>query len=454
MNIIVLDSANKKLTGVLAESATTQPVFTCHYYDSDTGITEASSDGAFNSTTPVDMVAAPTAKRIIKEITIYNGDDKDHTVAVMLDNDGTARIIWKGVVKESASVFLSEAEATRDTKVSITTTVETADSIEGDGSDGDKIKLVGDVATPDNDKYYGTDDGGNKGYHSLPSEEFTSVETEDSITGDGTPGTPVKLVGDAETPGNEKYYGTDDSGNKGYHDLPEGNGGASTYDDLTDTPASKADKAGHLVQVNSGETAHEYVESKEIPALEEGKIWVGGEEGIETTDLPEGGTSLSKASAAEVDTGTDDEKYVTAKGIKDAKNVPNVAPGTSGNVLTSDGTDWTSAAPSGGGGGDSTKLAGINAQTGTTYTLVLADAGKRVRCTNENAITVTVPQNSSVAYDIGTVIEVEQGGAGVVTLDEDTNVTINSSVKTWGQYSAVRLLKLDTNLWTVDGGSE
>ena len=108
----------------------------------------------------------------------------------------------------------------------------------------------------------------------------------------------------------------------------------------------------------------------------------------------------------------------------------------------------------GGGGGDYIKLAGINAQTGTTYTFVIGDAGKRVRCTNANAITVTVPQNSSVAYDIGTVIEVEQGGAGVVTLDEDTNVTINSSVKTWGQYSAVRLLKLDTNLWTVDGGSE
>ena len=100
------------------------------------------------------------------------------------------------------------------------------------------------------------------------------------------------------------------------------------------------------------------------------------------------------------------------------------------------------------------KIVAINAQTGTTYTFVIGDAGKRVRCTNANAITVTVPQNSSVAYDIGTVIEVEQGGAGVVTLDEDTNVVINGALKTWGQYSAVRLLKLDTNLWTVDGGSE
>jgi len=60
-------------------------------------------------------------------------------------------------------------------------------------------------------------------------------------------------------------------------------------------------------------------------------------------------TPLSKASGTELDTGTDDAKFATAKAIKDSKNVPSVAPGAVGNVLTSDGTDWTSAA--GGGGG-------------------------------------------------------------------------------------------------------
>ena len=57
-------------------------------------------------------------------------------------------------------------------------------------------------------------------------------------------------------------------------------------------------------------------------------------------------SSPSKATGAELDTGTDDAKFATAKAIKDAHNVPSVAPGTSGNVLTSDGTDWVSAAPS------------------------------------------------------------------------------------------------------------
>lgn len=56
----------------------------------------------------------------------------------------------------------------------------------------------------------------------------------------------------------------------------------------------------------------------------------------------------SKAAGSDLDTGTDDSKYATAKALKDSKNVPSVAPGTAGNVLTSNGTDWTSAAPSGG----------------------------------------------------------------------------------------------------------
>jgi hypothetical protein len=54
---------------------------------------------------------------------------------------------------------------------------------------------------------------------------------------------------------------------------------------------------------------------------------------------------IVKASGAELDTGTDDVKFATAKALKDSHNVPSVAPSTSGNILTSNGTDWTSSAP-------------------------------------------------------------------------------------------------------------
>lgn len=77
-----------------------------------------------------------------------------------------------------------------------------------------------------------------------------------------------------------------------------------------------------------------------IPVVKSGvtdKITIAN---LQTSILP------VKASGAEVDTGTDDAKFVTAKALKDSHNVPDVAPGTSGNVVTSDGTNWGSSAPS------------------------------------------------------------------------------------------------------------
>ena len=82
----------------------------------------------------------------------------------------------------------------------------------------------------------------------------------------------------------------------------------------------------------------------------------------------------------------------------------------------------------------------INAQTGTTYTLVLADDGKMVTCSNAGAITVTVPTNASVAYPTGTQILIVQKGAGQVTIEGDSGVTVSSlggEDTTIDQYSPV-----------------
>jgi hypothetical protein len=46
-----------------------------------------------------------------------------------------------------------------------------------------------------------------------------AVRTQQSITSDAS---GIKLSGDAATPGNDKYYGTDAAGVKGFHDLPTG----------------------------------------------------------------------------------------------------------------------------------------------------------------------------------------------------------------------------------------
>jgi hypothetical protein len=54
-----------------------------------------------------------------------------------------------------------------------------------------------------------------------------TVISADSITGDGSAGTPLQLVGDSASPGNSYYYGTNSSGTKGYYALPGGGGGGS-----------------------------------------------------------------------------------------------------------------------------------------------------------------------------------------------------------------------------------
>lgn len=102
------------------------------------------------------------------------------------------------------------------------------------------------------------------------------------------------------------------------------------------------------------------------------------------------------------------------------------------------------------------KVLAINAQTGTSYTLVLADAGKLVTLSNSSAITLTVPTNASVAYPVGTVIAVAQLGAGLVSIAGASGVTINGVTPgdddLTGQWATASLTKLATDTWLLSGG--
>lgn len=46
---------------------------------------------------------------------------------------------------------------------------------------------------------------------------LSSVSVRDSITGGGTPASPLQLSGDSTTPGNSRYYGTNGSGTRGWY---------------------------------------------------------------------------------------------------------------------------------------------------------------------------------------------------------------------------------------------
>lgn len=102
------------------------------------------------------------------------------------------------------------------------------------------------------------------------------------------------------------------------------------------------------------------------------------------------------------------------------------------------------------------KTLAINAQTGTTYTLVLGDAGKLVTLANGSAITLTVPANSSAAFPVGTVIALAQLDAGLVTVAGDAGVTINGTTPgdedLTGQWATASLTKLATDTWLLSGG--
>jgi hypothetical protein len=122
--------------------------------------------------------------------------------------------------------------------------------------------------------------------------------------------------------------------------------------------------------------------------------------------------------------------------------------GVNGHTLQVDNTSatgWKVAAPGAG--------AGVNAQTGTAYTLALTDNGGWVTMSNASASTLTVPPNSSVAFPVGAQIEGAQLGAGQVTITPGSGVTINAvpGLKVGAQYGVFGLKKIATDTWLAYG---
>ena len=102
----------------------------------------------------------------------------------------------------------------------------------------------------------------------------------------------------------------------------------------------------------------------------------------------------------------------------------------------------------------------LNAQTGTTYTFVLADAdNKLVTASNASAQTYSIPTNANVAYPVGSQINIIAIGAGQVTIQAVTSGTTTvlsnggtaASPKLRVQYSSATLIKVATDTWYVVG---
>lgn len=95
---------------------------------------------------------------------------------------------------------------------------------------------------------------------------------------------------------------------------------------------------------------------------------------------------------------------------------------------------------------------GTNAQV-ASYTLVLSDRDKIVEISNASPNTLTIPLNSSVAYPIGSQIQILQTGAGQTTLTPTGGVTLNGTpgLKLRTQWSSATLIKRATDTWVAIG---
>ena len=96
----------------------------------------------------------------------------------------------------------------------------------------------------------------------------------------------------------------------------------------------------------------------------------------------------------------------------------------------------------------------LNAQTGTTYTLVAADSGKLVTSSNASAVVITIPPSIFAA---GEQINVQSIGAGLTSFVAGAGVTITSTGATSAapilraQFSACTIICTASNTFTVIG---
>jgi len=89
-----------------------------------------------------------------------------------------------------------------------------------------------------------------------------------------------------------------------------------------------------------------------------------------------------------------------------------------------------------------------------SYILVLTDNLKLVTVTTAGASTLTVPPNVDVAFPVGAMILICQGGAGQVTVTEGAGVTINSAggaLLLVEQYSTATLIQTAADTWLLSG---
>jgi len=94
------------------------------------------------------------------------------------------------------------------------------------------------------------------------------------------------------------------------------------------------------------------------------------------------------------------------------------------------------------------------AQKTDSYTLSnLTERDTLIEINKSTATTLTIPTNATIAYPVGTSIDILQTGTGQVTIAGAGGVTVNSTpgLKLRTQWSSATLFKRGTDTWVVYG---
>ena len=273
----------------------------------------------------------------------------------------------------------------------------------------------------------------------------TGVVTATTISGDIT----IDGGGVASISANSVALGTDTTGNY-MSDLTQGTGVTITH---TPGEGSNATIAiGQAVGTSASVTFGQVTTS--------GDFVVGG-------NLTVSGTTTS----VNTETLTIDDNIVVLNNNVTGTPTENagieIERGTSANVLvrwnetndkweaTNDGTTYGNLVTTADVGTVSSSMiadVSTNART-ASYTLVLSDKDKIVEMGVGSANNLTVPLNSSVAFPVGSQINILQTGSGQTTVVAAGGVTINATpgLKIRAQWSYATLIKRATDTWVLVG---
>ena len=93
--------------------------------------------------------------------------------------------------------------------------------------------------------------------------------------------------------------------------------------------------------------------------------------------------------------------------------------------------------------------------TATSHTLEAIDQGCILETTGSSTVTVTIPDEASVPFETGTLINVTQIGAGAAMVTAGPGVSLNGvsagSVALSGQWSGAALSKRGADAWIIQG---